>query len=193
MLSLRMLSCAALVSALVPPHATAQTAARPAAQKDAAKACPRGAEGGSVTDPADLRSQNGVLKVALIFRNSFGASGHMLYCYIDEHGNQAPTLRLQPGDTLILTLKDEISLSPAPSPQELAHAIGHASPNHSHSLPDPCSGGVMTARATNLHFHGMTVPPVCHQDDTLQTMLQPSSPPFEYRIQIPKNQSPGLY
>lgn len=193
MLSLRMLSCAAMVSALVPPHATAQPAARPAAQEDAAKACPRGAEGGTVTDPVDLRSKNGVLQVALIVRNSFNTSGHVLYCYIDEHGNQAPTLRLHPGDTLILTLKNEISLSPALSPQELAHAIGHASPHYSHLLPDPCSGGVMTTRATNLHFHGLTVPPVCHQDETLQTMLQPSSSPFEYRIQIPKNQSPGLY
>lgn len=51
----------------------------------------------------------------------------------------------------------------------------------------------MTAWMTNLHFHGMAVPPVCHQDDTLQTMLRPTGDSFEYRIEIPKTQPPGLY
>ena len=27
----------------------------------------------------------------------------------------------------------------------------------------------MTPVSTNLHFHGLTVPPVCHQDDVLKT------------------------
>jgi FtsP/CotA-like multicopper oxidase with cupredoxin domain len=51
----------------------------------------------------------------------------------------------------------------------------------------------MTPISTNLHFHGMTVPPVCHQDDVIQTSIQPDDPPFEYRMQIPADQPPGLY
>jgi FtsP/CotA-like multicopper oxidase with cupredoxin domain len=51
----------------------------------------------------------------------------------------------------------------------------------------------MTSSSTNLHFHGLAVPPVCHQDETIKTVIQPGDPPFEYRIQIPKNQPPGLY
>lgn len=51
----------------------------------------------------------------------------------------------------------------------------------------------MTATSTNLHFHGLVVPPVCHQDDTLKTLVQPSSPPFKYSFEIPANQPPGLY
>ena len=51
----------------------------------------------------------------------------------------------------------------------------------------------MSAVSTNLHFHGLTVPPVCHQDDVLKTSIQPSDPPFEYRFQIPANEPPGLY
>ena len=27
----------------------------------------------------------------------------------------------------------------------------------------------MSLISTNLHFHGLTVPPVCHQDDVLNT------------------------
>ena len=46
---------------------------------------------------------------------------------------------------------------------------------------------------TNLHFHGLTVPPVCHQDDVLKTLIPPGAPPFEYRFQIPVDEPPGLY
>ena len=51
----------------------------------------------------------------------------------------------------------------------------------------------MTATSTNLHFHGLTIPPVCHQDDVLKTSISPRDPAFEYRFRIPANQPPGLY
>jgi len=51
----------------------------------------------------------------------------------------------------------------------------------------------MTAFATNLHFHGLAIPPVCHQDEVLKTTINPSDAPFEYRIRIPAEQPPGLY
>ena len=51
----------------------------------------------------------------------------------------------------------------------------------------------MSAAATNLHFHGLSLPPVCHQDETLRTLIQAGAPPFEYRLRIPPGQPPGLY
>ena len=51
----------------------------------------------------------------------------------------------------------------------------------------------MTRESTNLHFHGLTIPPVCHQDDVLHTSVQPGDAPFEYRFRIPENEPPGLY
>jgi FtsP/CotA-like multicopper oxidase with cupredoxin domain len=117
----------------------------------------------------------------------------MRYCYIDEKGNQAPTLRLYPGDTLYLSLKNEISLpgthTSPPASALMTTAIGNRDiPRH-----DPCAGGVMNASSTNLHFHGLAVPPVCHQDETLRTSIEAGDPPFEYRLQIPSDQPPGLY
>ena len=53
--------------------------------------------------------------------------------------------------------------------------------------------GLMTAASTNLHFHGLTIPPVCHQDDVLNTSVQPGDAPFQYRFRIPANEPPGLY
>jgi FtsP/CotA-like multicopper oxidase with cupredoxin domain len=58
---------------------------------------------------------------------------------------------------------------------------------------DPCQSGAMTEISTNLHFHGMTMPPVCHQDEVLKTSIQPEDPPFEYRFVVPDNEPPGLY
>jgi FtsP/CotA-like multicopper oxidase with cupredoxin domain len=50
----------------------------------------------------------------------------------------------------------------------------------------------MSAAITNLHFHGLTVPPTCHQDDVLRTAIGPGED-FEYRVTIPKDEPPGLY
>ena len=51
----------------------------------------------------------------------------------------------------------------------------------------------MSPVSTNLHFHGLTIPPVCHQDDVMKTSVQPGDAPFEYRFKVPGNEPPGLY
>ena len=58
---------------------------------------------------------------------------------------------------------------------------------------DPCVSGLMTATSTNLHFHGLTIPSTCHQDEVLNTSIQPQDSPFQYRFRIPANEPPGLY
>jgi FtsP/CotA-like multicopper oxidase with cupredoxin domain len=50
----------------------------------------------------------------------------------------------------------------------------------------------MTATSTNLHFHGLTLAPLCHQDEVIKTSIQPGDPPFEYRFRIPEDEPPGL-
>lgn len=154
--------------------------------------CSRELEGSPANGPPDRRSKNGVLKIALTVRNSLDTNGRMRYCYVDERHDQAPTLRVQPGDTLVVTLKNEISIS-ANLPSTTGVSAHSRMKDASHHNHDPCSGGLMGASATNLHFHGLAIPPVCHQDDTLKTLVEPGDRPFEYRIQIPKDQAPGLY
>jgi len=127
-----------------------------------------------------------VLTVELAYRNSVDANGRTRYCYVSKDGSEAPTLRLKPGDELILRLKNELTPvrqtgSPA-SPDPMRMTVMGA-----------CAGGQMTALSTNVHFHGLSVPAGCHQDDVLKTVIQPDDPPFEYRIRIPANQPPGLY
>jgi FtsP/CotA-like multicopper oxidase with cupredoxin domain len=104
----------------------------------------------------------------------------VLYCYIDEDGNENPTLRVNPGDLLILKLKNELPVSST----SVNFAVG--------SGISPCAPHAMSG-ATNLHFHGLMIPPVCHQDDVIGTAIPAGAPSFEYRIHIPRRQPPGLY
>ncbi|MBV9769818.1 MAG: multicopper oxidase domain-containing protein [Bryobacterales bacterium] len=152
-------------------------------------ACRRPTMGSEVPEPADLRSHNGVLRVDLTIRNSAKEGSSTRYCYVDGGGNLSPNLRLKPGDLLILHLKNDLTVS-----DRAAMPSNHM---HTHmDVPkkgDACVSGVMTAKSTNLHFHGLTIPPVCHQDDVLKTSISPSDQPFEYRFRIPADEPPGLY
>jgi len=133
-----------------------------------------------VVEPVDLHSSNGVLKVELGYHRSVDEQGRPRFCFLTKDGNLAPNLRLRPGDELILTLKNDLP-APASAPEMAGHALHSA-----------CTSGTLNASATNLHFHGLVIAPVCHQDDTLNTAVQPSES-FEYKFKIPKDQPPGVY
>jgi FtsP/CotA-like multicopper oxidase with cupredoxin domain len=158
------------------------------AQESAQNVCPRPQPGSTIQEPKDLRSHEGVLEVELAIRNAVDTSGSVRYCYVTPDGDEAPTLRVNPGDLLILKLKNQLSDVADAQPGNGQHH--HATASHN---ADPCSSGLMTATATNLHFHGLTIPPACHSDEVLQTSIAPSETPFEYRFRIPEDEEPGLY
>jgi FtsP/CotA-like multicopper oxidase with cupredoxin domain len=165
------------------------TATAHAAENKAQDPCARAAPGSPIPEPRDIRSDHGVLKVDLSVHDFRETDGTTRYCYVMPDGSVAPTLRLHPGDLLVLHLKNEL-VDTDPATPAHRHEHSHASAT---KPADPCTSGEMTAVSTNLHFHGLTVPPVCHQDDVLKTSIQPSDRPFEYRFQIPADEPPGLY
>ena len=156
------------------------------AQAPAKEICARPAAGDKVSQPEDLRSDHAELRVTLKFETSTDAQGRVRYCYTYKDGAQAPTLRVDPGDILILNLENDIA------PESPQAAKPHASMRMQMDS-DSCSQAKMTASSTNVHFHGLMIPPVCHQDDVLHTIVGPSAAPFEYRFQVPIDQPPGLY
>ena len=154
--------------------------------------CPdRPITGSIVSDPRALVSQNGVLSAQLTMQHSVDGNGYTHYCYNYNAGNEiveAPTLRLTPGDELDLDVVNNIHDDDAmkmkmkmkmPPPQEAGAHCG-----------DP---GDMTVDSMNVHYHGMNVPPICHQDDVINTLIQPGTAGFKYKIPIPATQPPGLY
>ena len=163
--------------------------------------CARGVESGTVPEPADLYSKDGVLRVEFAFHSGVDGAGRPSFCYVDQDGNQEPNLRVHPGDTVILTLRNDAEAKAVPVSDRALTALHQklpasaAAPTAAAGAPtlELCAGDAMKPGATNLHFHGITVPPVCHQDDVLRTAVQPGGAPFEYCFQIPADEAPGLY
>jgi FtsP/CotA-like multicopper oxidase with cupredoxin domain len=171
---------------------------------------PRPQSGMLVQNPLDLYSQNGVLSLDLTLQNAQGSDGYMHYCYIYMYQGQpveAPTLRLNPGDQLILNLTNNLQ-SPFDSYSQKAKVDSrdlHRMAMHQHAPmlmggmhkagtpDDPCNATEVLPSSTNIHFHGMNVAPVCHQDDVLHTLIQSGDPAFQYNLQMPANDAPGMY
>jgi FtsP/CotA-like multicopper oxidase with cupredoxin domain len=181
--------CAGLIALLAvgvaAGHTQAQGPAQERLQAPMADACPRPAPGSTVSEPEDIRSKDGVLTVELAYRESHEADGETRYCYMAADGTQAPTLRPSPGDWVVVRLKNDLT-APAQGAAMAMEADGVSDRNK-------CAGAGMSPLSTNLHFHGLTIPPTCHEDDVLHTWIQPGAPAFEYRFQIPQDQPPGLY
>jgi len=159
-----------------------------AAQETARAVCAQPQVGSVVSEPPDLRSKDGTLEMNLTAANAAESDGSTRYCFTDAEGRESPNLRVNPGDLVIIHLKNAMT--------DLAHAGTGAVHAHSSSqmAGNACTSQmVMSLVSTNLHFHGLTIPAVCHQDDVLKTSLQPGEPAFEYRFRIPGDEPPGLY
>jgi FtsP/CotA-like multicopper oxidase with cupredoxin domain len=178
--------CLALGLGLFAPGIRAQST------DPADQVCARSPAGSQLQDPPELRSQNGLLEVTFKFMTVVDAQGLTRYCFVSDAGLEAPTLHVAPGDQLIIHLQNTLVSSP-PNPQAMsrAHMSRQASPN-SASPNNDCMGGAMGPEVTNLHFHGLNVPPTCHQDEVVNTLVQPSET-FDYNVQIPADEPTGLY
>jgi FtsP/CotA-like multicopper oxidase with cupredoxin domain len=154
-----------------------------------ADVCPRPQQGGVIGEPVDLHSKDGVLELTLIARDARESDGRTRYCFIDREGHESPNLRVHPGDLVIIHLKNRMTdLGPPDS------GPPNPEPMHLHAMQGACTSGmVMDLVSTNLHFHGMTIPPTCHQDDVLKTIVEPGDPAFTYRFRVPEDEPPGLY
>jgi FtsP/CotA-like multicopper oxidase with cupredoxin domain len=154
----------------------------------AAQCPPRPSAGTVVRDALSLTSKNGLLNAGLAMGNSVDQFGYTHYCYRYQTSKgyaESPTLRLNPGDQLQLNVTDDIASSGA----ESMSAMDMSSPPGA-----ICGdGGTATLNSTNVHFHGLNIPPTCHQDDVLTTLIQPGSSGFQYGIKIPATEPPGLY
>jgi len=159
---------------------------------------PRPTAGTAISNPVDLYSQNGTLTLSLALQSQVGATGFTHYCYVYvQNGVQveAPTLRLNPGDNLVINFANKITVvGRAPKsrhapmePMEMGDVKEAAAANN------PCLGGMVLPTSTNIHFHGLNVPPVCHQDEVVKTIIPNNGAVFQYALQIPANDPPGMY
>jgi FtsP/CotA-like multicopper oxidase with cupredoxin domain len=158
-----------LLALSVPAQAVAGTA----------EPCPRPEAGSTVQPTPELFAKDGRLNVHFNYFTEVDDRGRTRFCFIDPDGRQSPTLHVNPGDSIYMTVTNMVP--PVPGAGEVV--AGPA---------DVCGNPTMTPTSLNVHFHGTNTSPTCHSDETIFTLIN-SGETFRYVIDIPKDEPPGLY
>jgi FtsP/CotA-like multicopper oxidase with cupredoxin domain len=121
----------------------------------------------------------------LTYNSRLDNSGNTLYCFTTATGDESPTLHVNPGDELVIHLKNK--LAPG-TPMIMANMPALSfSPSAA-----GCGTSAMTTGSVNIHYHGTNVPPTCHQDEVIKTAVN-GGESFDYDVHFPADEPPGLY
>lgn len=149
--------------------------------------CQRFAAGSVVQQPPALSSQNGVLNVRFSYQQTTDAQGRLLHCLMTDTGLEEPTLHVNPGDTLNITVTNN---TPPSALGEMFHA-----PNCGDDTVEftaPANGINSVGSSMNIHYHGTNVSPACGGDNVTKTIINSGST-FQYSFTFPTDEPPGLY
>jgi FtsP/CotA-like multicopper oxidase with cupredoxin domain len=142
--------------------------------------CVRPGAGGPATPAPDLYSTNGALTVALNYETGMDEQNRTLFCFVTPTGQEAPTLHVNPGDTIVINLTNMVKyVNIGPS-----EVVSNSS--------NICGAATMNAASVNIHFHGTNTSPTCGSDEVIHTLVN-SGQSFQYTLQIPADEPPGLY
>ncbi len=165
------LTIAALVIALLAPQLAFAQSTGP---------CVRPGPGVIAAPAPDLYSSHGVLKVSMNYDTGVDEQGRTLFCFVTASSQEAPTLHVNPGDTIIIDLTNTV-----PTPTGAAAEVVSSSRT-------VCGSATMNAASANMHFHGTNTAPTCHSDEVIHTLVN-SGQTFRYKLLIPSDEPPGLY
>jgi FtsP/CotA-like multicopper oxidase with cupredoxin domain len=163
-----------LAAMMIKPCA-AQTNA-PAPVPPVSNPCPRPVAGSVVSTPPSLSGSHGVLAVRLSYQHVIDSANRELLCFMTPDGLQNPTLHVNPGDHLVITVTN--NLPPGTG------SMGITGPN--------CGANTMNSASLNIHYHGTNTSPTCHQDEVIKSTINPGQT-FQYNVAFPANEPPGLY
>lgn len=116
-------------------------------------------------EPPEVLPIHHVATVALVAQINPATSLPELV-YRGDNSGEPPTIRVKPGDTIVLDVADNLPAFPR-------------------------VGSGMQADL-NIHFHGLTVSPNPPADNVITTLTLPGGS-LHYVVPIPANQEPGLY
>jgi FtsP/CotA-like multicopper oxidase with cupredoxin domain len=123
-------------------------------------------------DSATIRAKDGWLEASLTVDYTNGAIGGCPVRLRNYNGQLVgPTLRVKPGDTLVVHLDNKLP----PNPPHTGDDI-----NIPHDF-----------NTTNFHTHGFHVSPVGNSDNVLLAVTPRSQ--FEFEIKIPRDHPPGTF
>jgi FtsP/CotA-like multicopper oxidase with cupredoxin domain len=183
-----------LVFTTLPLSALAQTpAATPVAPVP--NPCPRFTAGNVIQNPDALYSQNGVLNVQFSYESITDSFGRQLYCFMTPDGLENPTLHVNPGDTLNITVTNNTPFNDA----AMTETDEHFNPpncgdttSENQGVTKNSQGFNVTGGSMNIHYHGTNTSPQCGGDNVVKTLVNPTHT-FQYSVRFPANEPPGLY
>jgi len=190
------LACTAMLLAS-PLGVLAQTSGGPAKPQPVAAVpnpCqPRFTAGNVVHEAPALYSQSGVLSVRFSYQQTTDSQGRLLHCFMTDTGIQEPTLHVNPGDRLRITVTNNTPMQPFGEPFNAPNCGDTVIefPPGTTSMPNP-NGILSVGSSVNIHYHGTNVTPACGGDNVTKTLINSDST-FQYDFTFPNNEPPGLY
>ncbi len=151
--------------------------------------CPRLTAGSTIHQPPALFSSNGALNVRFSYQQTTDSAGRLLHCFMTDTGIEEPTLHVNPGDTLSITVTNNTPVQPFGetfTPPNCGDATVQFTP--------PANGIASVGASVNLHYHGTNVTPQCGGDNVTRTLINPGpGSTFQYSFTFPTDEPPGLY
>ena len=165
------------------------TGSSPTPVAPVANPCPRLNAGTAVHQPPALFSSNGVLNVRFSYQQTTDSVGRLLHCFMTDTGIEEPTLHVNPGDTLNITVTNNTPMQP--------FGETYAAPNCGNAtvqFTPPANGIASVGASVNIHYHGANVTPQCGGDNVTRTLINPGpGSTFQYSFTFPTDEPPGLY
>jgi FtsP/CotA-like multicopper oxidase with cupredoxin domain len=171
--------------------ATASTSSSTSAVAPVRNACQRFAPGSVVQNGPALFSKNGVLNVQFSYQTVTDSVGRQLFCFMTPSGLENPTLHVNPGDTLNVTVTNNTPQITATT-TEVYNAPTCGNSTEVELNAGTSAAGTMTGGSMNIHYHGTNTTPACHGDNVVKTLVNPGMT-FSYSLNFPSNEPPGLY
>jgi FtsP/CotA-like multicopper oxidase with cupredoxin domain len=183
-------------AAIAQTASSAASSSTPAPVAPVPNACQRFAPGSVVQQPPALFSQNGVLNVSFSYQQTVEVPpGRQVFCFMTPSGLENPTLYLNPGDTLNVTVTNN---TPQVLPTETGVTTEQFNPPNCGATTEielnstASALNVMTGGSMNIHYHGTNTTPGCHGDNVVKTLINPGQT-FSYSVPFPTTEPPGLY
>jgi FtsP/CotA-like multicopper oxidase with cupredoxin domain len=137
-------------------------------------------------NPPQLTSSNGVLKMNLDVKYTDPAKVSIGGCPLTLRSFNGdlfgPTIRLKPGDTLLLNLRNQL---PKESPEEIKRQFENEA-SQAHLMTTPHS-----FNTTNLHYHGLHVSPSGNSDNVLLAIAPGDVE--NYEVKLPADHPSGTF
>jgi FtsP/CotA-like multicopper oxidase with cupredoxin domain len=170
--------------------ATSTSTTSSTAVKPVNNACQRFNAGSVVHNPPMLSSTNGVLNVQFSYQTTTDSFGRQRFCFMTPAGDENPTLHVNAGDTLNITVTNNTPFNPVGDTTELFNPPTCGDTTFLEQNPAKSNG--MTGGSMNIHYHGTNTSPACHEDNVVKTLINPGNT-FSYSVHFPTNEPPGLY